>query len=340
MKRIYLLVAGFVAGLTLNAQLTQANHAFATNDMWKMYQCDSTSINPGASGAGAIWNFGTITTHSSILTSYTAAAVTTTAFPTASIAVASSTADISYYSSNANGLYYSGGNIVVNPVSASLTYTAPAVYAAYPMSLNTTSSSVTGGSINVTSPTAATGTFAGNCTVLADGTGTLNLPGGVTFSNVTRVVTTQTINFNALVTGTVIQKNYEYFDPSTKGPLFSIKMATVSTAFTSPSTQTFVSRAKTTTTTTTTGLSNESVSNINLTVYPNPSNAFVNFAITTGNASKLMVYDITGKLVDTRAFTDGKVKLDVSTYNTGLYIYTVTAEDGRKLKSGKITVAE
>jgi hypothetical protein len=53
----------------------------------------------------------------------------------------------------------------------------------------------------------------------------------------------------------------------------------------------------------------------------------------------LNIYDLTGKLMETQSFTDGKVKVDVSKFNTGLYLYSVTDNNKNTLKSGKFNVA-
>jgi hypothetical protein len=56
MKKLYFSLLSIVLGLGMKAQLTQGNHAPANNDMYSTWQCDSTGIAPGASGAGVVWN--------------------------------------------------------------------------------------------------------------------------------------------------------------------------------------------------------------------------------------------------------------------------------------------
>jgi hypothetical protein len=342
MKKIYFSVLSALTVLSVNAQLTQANHAPANGDTYEMYQCDV--VSPGASGANAMWNFSSINTQSSTVFSYTAQSVSTATYAIATIGVASSASNTSYYKSTSGGLWYYGGNISVSGVSGSLNYTtAPAVYAAYPMSLNTTSSSATGGSINVTSPTTGSGAFTGMSTVLVDGSGTLTLPGAnATFTNVLRVLTTQTISFNVLISVTVTQQTYEYFAPGIKAPLFSISSSTFTPSFGSPATQTLVTRNKnaSTTSTTTVGMNEMHLNTPNFSIYPNPSTTSVNFVTDHPDASQVFIYDVTGKMVDKQILNDGKLKLDVSAYNKGLYLYTITNSNDQTLKSGKITVSQ
>jgi hypothetical protein len=303
--------------------------------MFSTYQCDST-ITPGASGAGALWNYATIITHSSIVNNYTAAVNSNASYPIPGVAVASVLSNMSYYKASATKLNYWGGNIVVGPVSAALIYTASAVKAVYPMSLSTTSTAVTGGTINVTAPLAQAGTFVGNSATIADGTGTLVLPTG-TYSTVIRVLTTQTINFTTpLASGTVTQMNYDYYNVGTKEALFSITNSTVLTSLSPlPSSQSIVTRIKPLVT----GINENKVSTFELGVYPNPSSTTVNFVTENAEAKQVLVYDITGKLVEKQNLTDGKLKLDVSNYNTGLYMYSVIGNANQTLKSGKITVS-
>jgi hypothetical protein len=253
-------------------------------------------------------------------------------YPQPGVAVASALSNMSYYKSSASSLNYWGGNIQVGAIAATLIYTGPAVIAAYPMSLNTTSTAATNGSISIPA-IAQSGTFTGNSSTLADGSGTLILPSG-TYTNVLRVVTSQTINFTVqLGSGSVNQKNYEYFKVGVKEALFSINTSTI-VSLAGTSTQTLVMRTKPLVTSVN---ENKAVA-FELGVYPNPSSTTVNFVTENAEAKQVVVYDITGKLVEKQNLTDGKLKLDVSNYNTGLYMYSVIGNTNQTLKSGKITV--
>ncbi|MDP3558181.1 MAG: T9SS type A sorting domain-containing protein [Bacteroidota bacterium] len=335
MKKIYLAIFTALAGLSLNAQtLTDANHSPVAGDMYATYQCDSLAVTPGASGAGALWNFGTIVTHSSIVNNYTASANSNASYPIPGVQLGSAASNLSYYKSSATDLKYWGGNITIASIASSFVYTTAAVIAAYPMSLSTTSNAVTGGSVSIPS-LSQTGTFTGNSGTIADGTGTLVIPTG-TFNNVVRVVTTQTINFNVqLGSGSVTQKNWDYYSVGTKEALFTITTATIVAPLAGTSTQTLVTRAKPIIT----GVS-ESVNNtLSLAVFPNPSSTIVNFITESNEAKQVLIYDITGKLVEKQNLVDGRLKLDVSSYTTGLYMYTVVGNANQTLKSGKITVS-
>lgn len=334
MKKIYLSFIAFLAGMSLNAQLTNANHSPAAGDLFSTWQCDSTAINPGASGSGAFWNFSTILTHSSVINNYTATANTNTSYPIPGVQLGSIANNLSYYKSSASDLKYWGGNILVSGLAANLIYSAPAIVAAYPMSLNTSSTSATSGSISIPA-LSQTGPFTGNSNTIADGQGTLVIPSG-TYTSVFRVVTTQTLNFTVqLGSGSVTQKNYNYYNTGTKEALFSITTATVVAPLAGTQTQTIVSRKKPGVTT---GVITNNVKVFDLQVYPNPSTANVNFVTESIEAKSVMVYDVTGNLIASQDLNEGKLKLDVSNFSTGLYMYSIIGAENKSLKSGKISV--
>jgi len=344
MKKIYLSVLSLFSVFVVNAQLTQANHAPANGEGYQMYRCDSVTTSPGAAGAGTNWNFATVTTYSNLVRNYTAAGVTSSAtYPQANISLSSATNDVSYLSSTTNTLGYYGGNISVGAISGSINYTAPAIYASYPMSLNTTSTVATGGTISITNPIPTTGSFAGSSNVMIDASGTISLPGGFTYTDVVRVVTSQTVNITtAFANATVTQHTYEWFTASIKAPVFSILTSTANVGG-NATTQTVVTRNKNLTSptnTTTVGINEHTTDNIQFNVFPNPSNACVNFTTNHPDASTISVFDITGKLVERQNLNEGKLKVDVSSYNKGLYLYSVTTNEGKTLKSGKITVSQ
>lgn len=329
MKKLYFSLLAVALGLGVSAQtLTQANHAPVNGDMFSTFQCDSTNINPGAAGAGATWNFSSIVTHSSVVNNYTAVTASNASYPNAGVSVSSNTNNTSYYSSTSTDMKYWGGNLLIGGFPATINYTSAAIHAAYPMSLNTTQSAVTGGSCVVLGNN---GTFTGNSKVTLDGVGTLNTPSG-SFLNALRVVTTQTINFTAsFVTGVVTQFNYDYYVSGTKAPMFTISTSTITSNLGAPSSQTIVTRWRSPSTAIST---NEAVAS-EVSVYPNPSTSFVNF-VTAGNAS-VSVYDVTGKLVDSKTF-NGSLKLDVSNYSTGIYSYVISGSNSSVIKSSKFSV--
>lgn len=344
MKKLYFTLVSAFSVLSINAQLTQANHAPANGDSYQMWRCDT--VAPGSAGASQNWDFSGINTHSLFVLTYSSIAATYTDYPAASIAVFSGTADITYFDSDVNTLDFYGGNLSVGAgptaVIAKLKYTSPAIRGAYPMSFGTSSASAIAGSLTITSPLSTSGTFTGNSQVLVDGSGTLTLPGaGNTFTNVLRVVSSQTISFTTMIaSGTVVQVTYDYFAPGIKSAQLSISTSTANTPL-GNTTQTIVTRAKTAVANPTTSIANLNgdVSSTSYNVYPNPATSNLNFSSSSDDVKQVSVFDITGKLLIKLNLEEGKAKLDVSNLNEGLYLYTFSDKNQKTLKTGKFTVS-
>lgn len=335
MKKILFSSLAILSFCYSNAQtLTQANHAPANlNKDYVTIQCDT--LAPGASGLGVTWSY-TPVMHSSITNTYVTALTSNTAYPMADVSVSSGTANTAYYKASATGLNYYGGNISANGIAVNLNYATPAKFAQYPFNAVSTLTSAVGGSLSVLGNN---GTFTGNCQVTADATGTLNLVGR-SFNDIIRLSTAQVLNGTIPLVGsvTILQLNYDYYSPSaSKAPIFSISTSTVTSTLGGSSTQTFVTVLLDYLTV---NVKENSKESIELSVFPNPSNSFINFNTASMEASKIMAYDVTGKVVLTENFDNGKVKLDVSNLITGIYLYTVIDKNNQTLKSGKFNVTK
>jgi hypothetical protein len=336
MKKIYFSVLSAVFALGINAQtLTQSNHAPVSGDTYSMSVATGTISGPGAQGAGVTWNFSNVTVGSTV-TAYSASTSTNTTYNPANVVVNGTNGEASYLLASSSSLKYYGGNIVLGSFPATITYTAPAYYAAYPMSLNTFTTATIGGTLSAASNN---GTFSGNNSVIADGTGTLMLP-GKTYTNVLRVATSQTINFAVpslfVSNGVLNQDMYDFYVPGRKSPVMSISMSTVIAppVITTASSQTMVTVA----TDYLTGIENNSFANEMVLVYPSPATTFVQFTV-GNNAAFVTVYDINGKQVDQKPVHNGSLKLDVSNYANGLYSYMITGNEKEVIKASKFTVA-
>ena len=335
MKKILLSCLALLSISYSNAQtLTQANHAPAyLNIDYATVQCDT--VAPGASGIGSVWSY-TPVMHSSISNTYVTVFAANPAYPAADVAVSSGTASIAYYKASSTGLNYYGGNISANGIAVNLNYATPAKFAQYPFTAISTLTSAVGGSLTVLGNN---GTFTGLCTVTADATGTLTLVGR-SFKDIIRLTTSQVLNGTIPVIGSVniTQFNYDFYSPSaSKAPVFSISTSTVSSVLGGTSTQTFVTVLKDYLTV---GVNENSKEAIEISVFPNPSNSVINFNTTSLNASKIIAYDITGKVVVSENFENGKIKLDVSNLISGIYLYTVIDKNNQTLKSGKFNVTK
>ncbi len=327
-----LLSLSILFSVAASAQLTQANHAAMVGNSFGTNQCDS--VAPGASGAGTTWNYSTLNIHTAswAAKNYVSAVSSNTLYPSAQVAVGSSANNTFYYASTASDLKYYGGNITANGVTATLSYSNPAIFATYPMSMGTSTTSTTSGMVYVTNPFPTSFSFSGNCSATIDGTGTLVLP-AKTFTNVVRVMTSQTITASINVNSI----NYDYYDISiSRNPLLTIATSTVS-SIAGTSTQTVV-----------TVLSNYDVvsvkentkSEIDLSVFPNPSSGVIHFATESTDAAKVIALDVTGKVIATEIVEMGKAKMNLTNLSSGVYIYQVVDKSNQVLKTGKFNVTK
>lgn len=329
-----LLSLSILFSVAASAQLTYDNHAPALGNLnYSTYQCDSVGIVPGAGGAGQTWNYAISGLNSQ--KNYTTAASANVAFNPADVQVSSGSNNTLYYKASANDLQYYGGNLTISSFNMSVKYAAPAIYAIYPMALNTTTTSMTSGTVQVTTPLPTTQAFTGTCTALADGTGTLVLP-AKTFTNVIRVVTSQTLIAGSVAT--VKLQNYDYYSigSAAKAPVLSIQASTVTSGF-GTSTQTIVVVEKDYELV---GINEVKAAKIDLSVFPNPASTFINFSTNSPDAVKVVAMDVTGKVVATETIEMGKAKMNTGNLSTGVYLYSVLGKDNETLKTGKFNITK
>lgn len=339
MKKIILSLS-LLFSVAANAQLTQANHSPMTGDpIFGTYQCDSAGITPGASGAGASWNY-SIVEHLSVLNTFTTSASTDISYNPADVAVSSAANNTLYYKSSAANLNYYGGDLAIASFNIKVKYSSPAMVAIYPMSLNSTTTSITGGTINVTSPIPASGTFTGTCIITADATGTLTLLSALpakTFTNTIRVATSQTISSSLGGGITVNYVVYDYYSADdSKAPIFTINTSTITSGF-GTSTQTIVTVLKNYNVV---SVKENSKNTIELSVFPNPATNLINFTTVSTEAFKVIAFDVTGKIVATEIMETGKAKMNTGNLTSGVYIYHVVGKNNQVLTTGKFNVTK
>ena len=338
MKKIYttLLAAILVSGL--NAQtLTQANNAPIIGDAYGTRQCDSTTISPGANGAGATWNYSTIAVRTPTLNYAGVSAASTgsaASYPSAAVAVGQGANKYSFYSSTATSLSYWGGNVIIGGQNAVLSYTSPSCMANYPMSLGSSTTSTVGGSLTILGNN---GTFTGTVTANASGSGTLMLP-SATFNNVLKVVTTQ--NFNATIplgSATISMIRYDYYSAAAKYPMFTISTSTV-VSLAGTNTETIV----TVNTAFSLGVKEIQNSVANLNFYPNPAkgNLTVSFTNANGENASYEMINAIGQTVKKEILSNekGQVNQNISLegIESGIYFIKVYVGNGTSVK--KVTV--
>ncbi|MBL7934258.1 MAG: T9SS type A sorting domain-containing protein [Bacteroidia bacterium] len=337
MKKTLLSILTLIS-IGANAQtLTFTNHAPAWGNIpYQTTQCDSTGVVAGATGADAVWSFTPTNTHSLKTYNTSNSLPTNTLYPASNVAVASSTADIAYYNSSATNLKYYGGNIVIAGFNISLVFNNPSLYAIYPMSLGTSTTSTPSGTISING--AINGTFTGNASVNATGTGTLVLP-LKTFNDVIQLTTSQTLNATlSLGTGVVTTVTYDYYSiSSSKAPIYSIQTSTIQSTLGGTSTQTIVTVQNNYQLV---SVNENEKSDIALSVFPNPTTNLINFNTANLTAHKIIATDITGKIISTELFDAGKAKMNTYNLSSGIYLYRVIDKNNQTLTTGKFNVSK
>lgn len=332
MKKIYLLISAALLSAGAYAQsLTQGNHAMSIGNTFSTKQCDSTGINAGGNGASQVWNFSTIAIHNSTLKNFAGVSVastgSTSAYPSAGVAVSGGVGANSFYSSNSTDYKYWGGDLTVGATAAVLVYSQSQARARYPMGISGSTIAAVSGSISALSNN---GTFTGTGTVTATGTGVLNLP-GMSFSNVLKVITTQTINFTVIVPGTIAQVTYDYYSPAiSKAPLFTISTSTMASAL-GTSTQTMVTINSNYLTL---GVKEQADNEaLRFNVFPNPASEILNITFNnpSNEVTSYQIINSLGQLVKSAEINTvsgiNKQQISLNNLESGIYFVTITVGD-------------
>jgi hypothetical protein len=82
----------------------------------------------------------------------------------------------------------------------------------------------------------------------------------------------------------------------------------------------------------------ENTKSVDIKVYPNPAVAVVNISTNSEEASKIELFDLTGKRVYAGNIEDKKAKIYTDNLSNGMYIYTVSDKNKKVLSSGKVNV--
>ncbi len=74
------------------------------------------------------------------------------------------------------------------------------------------------------------------------------------------------------------------------------------------------------------------------TIYPNPCSTQITFKCNSTDASRLSVFDITGRQLSTYEIRNGELNLNTSGYSAGMYFYRISNTSGNILDRGKFSV--
>jgi hypothetical protein len=207
-----------------------------------------------------------------------------------------------------------------------------ATIASYPMAFGYANTDNTvGGSITVTTPLGpATGTFTGVMNTQIDATGTLNLNNISNFTNCVRLTAMQSVTFDLAtpfgqMAGTLDQTIYNFYNSSSKFPLFSASYSHVQV----PSAGIDQMQAQITILSTVViGIKENKLNDVIFKAYPNPANSEVQlfFVLANTESYTVEIFNNIGQNVKTVLLSDlqpGMYNETIHTADLSAGIYTI-----------------
>ncbi|MBA2611677.1 MAG: T9SS type A sorting domain-containing protein [Bacteroidetes bacterium] len=344
MKKIYLtILSGLFFTQISNAQLvlTKAFNEPVIGNVNISTRFDSIAALNNNFGPNTLWDFSTLTTNTSVATSsYVPVAGTPSAstYPNATFAEYDGVSGYMYWKSATSPTTQTELLGIEQPSISINLNSNSAIAAIWPITFGYNKTDAFSGTAAVQTPTAnISGTATGNIKTLGSGTGTVVLPGGMTFTNVLQVTATQTINANlafGFVTATIVSTTYQYYHSSQKFPIITVSYQTTSGAFSGNAGTIRINNNIFT------GI-HEATQNFNFSVYPNPATTNLNVALTNKKAENVsvMITNNIGQVVKTVSLgnsTDINSQIDLTGLNSGIYFVKTTI--GNAASSKKLIV--
>lgn len=322
----FLLLCAGITGLIAQPSLTQA-FAYVPGDVVTSVSIDTVGVQPGNGGANQTWNFAGIqlgTTSSSTCLAPSATPYASS-FPTATVAfLAGSNNKHQYWKVNSTSAILLGQQ----ETSQAQIYQDPQTLITYPFTYN---SNITD---NVTCNYMANGFMvyrSGTSQTVADGYGTLVMPGG-TFTNVLRVHLTyqykDSVDYGGGFSnvGYTDVNEYHFFNAANKTALLSINYVSIGVPGSMYGAKLVAALA--------TAVGVDELSNgINFNLYPNPTinNSTINFELESGATVKYELMTYTGQQVKQVNFGELPAgsqtqTIDVSGLSSGIYFLTLDVD--------------
>lgn len=340
MKKIYFTILAGALAFTVNAQLTltkAANEPVLGNVNIKN-EYDSTTVVPKNIGAGQTWNFSSlITTTVTNISTYTTVASTpsASAFPGATLAEGDGTGAFNYWKSTATTFELLGFD---DGAGSTVTFTNSAIAAVWPITLGYSNTDAFGGPVMVTS---FSGFSNGNIATNATGTGTVILPGSLTFTNCLQVIMTNSLNiqvgtFPSSYTLDIRSKEYQYYSGTQKFPIITVKYETqTANSIAGPTVQ--VSSTILINNAVLTGITDMNFDAINYNVYPNPATDAVNIDLKNDKSESVSIVVMnnlgqTVKSIELGNLTEVNYFLGTADLKSGIYYIKTSIGDKSSTK--------
>ncbi len=332
MKKLPFLISFVSLSFLLKAQLSLTSAAFKPNvgDVYQTKKYDTVSfVVDQTIGANKFWDFSSFYINGPIhyqnITYTTAASgLNSSAFPGASLASfdALNPNEYKYYKTNGANFEFMG---FTDNVPSTVSFANNAIEAVYPVSYGNSNTDTYSGVGTYSSSSAS---YAGTLNLLASGTGTIKIPGNVTFTNCLQVTTTRTLitNIPSVFTATVMMKEINYYHSSQKFPVISfIYQKGQSSAGPINDFQLLLNKSSLV------GLK-ENSNNSYITIYPNPVAGKLKLILDDNkNLNDLLnitIADLTGKVVmDEKINYDLSTEINVNELQKGFYILNITSKE-------------
>jgi len=334
MKKTLLFTTLTVAFLGNAQSLTQANEA-AIGETQAMFLCDSfIDKQSNVVRNGITWDYTDLAAYSGQTRDYEIGDATTAPYAsdfTTSVKTFKTANITGYYNSTATervsqGFVFDG--LPIGDVIADFD-TDEGILATYPMAFGAVSADNFSGTLHYTLGVPSTTPLSGRVIVMIDGQGTLNLPNS-SYSNVIRVVTTDSSNANISGLGEVIieRTQYEYYDHTASNlPVFAITTIKMTSSVLNQEETVVLSKDDPMQYL---GLNN--ATEVNFTISPNPSTDKITV---TGEFSADAIYslvDQNGRVLSNSSISNGAT-IDISTFENGMYFLNMNSNGNTTSKT-------
>ncbi len=335
MKKIYLTAISIMFLASVNAQFTiTATNNPVAGDKNEYYLIDTTGVGIGTNGAGQLWNYTSLNVSTPTLTTESYVTPSSTpyggSFPSATIASSVSTTpgDYNYFNysaSSANLLGSSSGTNIINFSNPATLYTIPFSFGSSSADTFSSTSTFSGITVDITGTITATGV----------GTGTLNLPSGLSFNNVLKVKIVQdvVINFGGFGSQTTTSTSYSWLNAMSKFPLL-----TVTNDISSDGVTTSYDKNVQINKISYVGVTEKELNKLQFTLYPNPttSNTIINFDSPISENVTATIVNALGENVKTISLNvevgSNSKEIDLSGFTSGLYFVKLTTKRGSNIQ--------
>lgn len=339
MKKLYTLILSSALAFTVNAQLslTKAFNEPTIGNVNTQKGYDSVLVIPKSTGASQTWNFSTLVTNTvTEVTTYTTVASTPSPalFPTATIAEDDASGQYNYWQATATNYELLG---FADNAGSAVQFTNSAIAAVWPINFGYSNTDAFAGTATISLP----GTVNGTVNTNGSGSGTVILPGAITFTNCLQVRMNNTMkiilgSFPFSFTVDIVATDYSYYHGTQKFPLITVnyEKQTLSSGSTPTVTNSYYVRVNNAVLT---GINDLNFDAINYNVYPNPATDAVTIDLTndkTENVSVIVVNNLgqVVKSVDLGNAVEVKHIMSTSDLTSGIYHVKTTIGDKSSTK--------